>query len=452
MLFIEDPQNLLPSEIEIDSDIVVQVPAHGIPIHPRSIDRLLRIADSSKAIIAFRPMLPVSSELGLPPYPTLVYIYPQALSNFWKRLNYGSSTEILEGFTKIISETSLEEQLHYFSEYYGQALNPSYIRVVLGNTCNLKCVMCPYHSPLIKPSHTTDYFTDKKLMPWSIMERIAKDCGTERISVVIGNVEEPLLHPNLVDFIQLCCQKGVPKVHLTTNAQLLDESYSNALLKSGLTSIDISIDAVKPETYRKVRGASLERVESNVKRFVQLRDQLGISCVVRTSMIRNQDVTLEEEEQFRKYWLTEVDGVFILNLARYEKNNISIDGIDNSLKNSIQQYMQKAQGRWPCLFPFMEMAILPDGRTYYCIETLFRLGFDQNMQSLGNYNIQSLKDIWSGSLYNQLRRNLILSELDYGSACRNCEMWKSQVVVQSRKDGFEIVTTKAAELYLKIQA
>ena len=297
-MIIKDPQNLLPSTIYNNwkiPDIVVEIPSHGIPLHETSIKKLLLTAKQKNSIIIFQPKLPIVSELGLPNYSILAYLYPQKIEPIWEQIK--SKIDILLRNQKLasipsslslqfdlISQIDIDEQLHYFAKYYGQAINPSYVRVILGNSCNLKCVMCPYHSSLLKPTHTTDFFQEKKEMSWEMMKRLAKDCGKLGVAVVIGSIEEPLLYPKLLDFIQLCRQQGVPKVHLTTNGQLLNETWAKALLKGGLTSIDISIDAATPETYLKIRGANLSKVESNVINFLKIRDELELTCEVRTSI------------------------------------------------------------------------------------------------------------------------------------------------------------------------
>lgn len=463
-MIIQDPQNLLPSTIYNNwkiPDIVVEIPSHGIPLHETSIKKLLLTAKQKNSIIIFQPKLPIVSELGLPNYPILAYLYPQKVEPIWEQIK--SKIDILlrnQKFASIpssltlqfdlISQIDIDEQLHYFAKYYGQAINPSYVRVILGNSCNLKCVMCPYHSSLLKPTHTTDFFQEKKEMSWEMMERLAKDCGKAEVAVVIGSIEEPLLYPKLIDFIQLCRQLGVPNVHLTTNGQLLNETWANALLKGGLTSIDISIDAATPETYLKIRGANLSKVESNVINFLKIRDELELTCEVRTSFVRNKNVTLEEEEIFLNRWLSKVNSLFILNVAEYKKNNMRLNTINKSVQTNLQYYQQKAQGRWACLFPFLEMAVLPDGRIYYCIETLFRLGFDKDIKSLGDYNQQTLQEIWSGDLFQQLRQDLILNQLDKRSACKDCNMWMSQVINREIKNQYQVLKTTVTEIYSQI--
>ncbi|NEP14970.1 MAG: radical SAM protein [Symploca sp. SIO2C1] len=454
-MIIKDPQKLLPQPIYEHwkrPDIVLEVPPHGIPLHSKSIEKLLSIANREAKIIVFRPILPITSELGLPCYPILAYLYPQKISAIWQRLRQQLETLIQNNALDnlpclVVSEIDLDEQLYYFADYYGKAINPSYVRVIVGNTCNLKCVMCPYHSPVLKPTHTTEFFQGKKVMSWPMMQRLAKDCGEAGITIFIGSVEEPLLHPQIVEFIQLCKQQRVPKIHLTTNGQLLDSDRAIALLKAGLTSIDISLDAATPETYLKIRGADFHRVESNVINFLKIRDQSGIACEVRTSFVRNRDVSAEEEKLFFDRWLAKVDSIYFLNVAEYQKTNMRFNQTSEAVESSLQDYRQKAQGRWACLFPFLEIAILPDGRTYYCTETLFRLGFDQDVQSLGDYHQQTLQEIWSGHLFQQLRRDLILNQLEKRLACKDCDMWMSHVINRKIKDQCQIMTTTVTEIY-----
>jgi MoaA/NifB/PqqE/SkfB family radical SAM enzyme len=436
-MIIKDPQNLLPYSLKFNQEFshkLLEIPPHGVPLHADSIERLLALGKSTDKPIGFKPILPISSEIGLPSYPVLAYLYSQ--EDCSKQLPF-----------TIISDLNQAEQLHYFADHYGTIIKPPYVRVVVGNTCNLKCIMCPYHSSVLKPTHTTEFFQGNKAMSWGMMERLAKDCGEAKLSILIGSVEEPLLHPKLVDFIQLCRKLGVPKIHLTTNGQLLNETYASALLSAGLTSIDISIDAATPETYAKVRGADFDRVESNVINFIRLRNKLGISCEVRTSFVRNQNTSLEEEKKFINYWLSKINSIFILNVAEYQENNMRLKKNNESVENSLQYYLDKAQGRWACLFPFIEMAVLPDGRIYYCIETLFRLGFDQDIQSLGDYNQQNLQEIWSGDLFRQLRQDLILNQLEKRTACKDCDMWMSQVINRETKDGYQVLSTSVTEIY-----
>ncbi len=457
-MIIKDPQNLLDlnaiPDRECLSGMILEIPSHGVPIHPTSINRFLEEAKVGQQLLMLQPKLPVSSQLGLPPYPILAYLYPQSLSQkltpFFQNLSILTSGSIsLSSTFTVIDQIDTEEALHYFAKYYGKAIKPAFIRAIIGNTCNLKCVMCPHHSNEIKPTHKTDFFQVNRAMTWDMLERLARDSGDLKAKVLIGGIEEPLLHPEIYSFIRLCRQEGVPQVHIITNGQLLNSERSRLLLKAGITSLDISLDAVDPETYYRIRGSDLHRVEANIDKFLDLRDTLGVSCPVRTSLIRNPEISPEMEALFKQKWLEKVDGVSVINIAEYQEKNMRLCQTNKQVEALVQYYMQQSNGRWPCTFPFTEMDVLPDGRVYYCIETRFRLGFEE-AKTMGDYCTQSLLDVWQGEAFQQLRNDLILNQLDGNSPCQDCEMWRSQAVFHSHQRGVLRLSTEASDIYHKL--
>src|SRR5262249_39621524 len=142
--------------------------------------------------------------------------------------------------------------------------HPKNIHVVLLNKCNLKSVMCPYHSPVYVPNHTSDYLKDMKTMSKEVFEKIARYAGINQISLQFGQIEEPLMHRSLFEFISLAKSYGVPQIHVSTNGTILDEGRAEALAKSGVDSVMFSIDAAKPETYQEIRGSDLEDLEKKI--------------------------------------------------------------------------------------------------------------------------------------------------------------------------------------------
>lgn len=457
-MIIKDPQNLLElgsiPDTECLPGMVLEIPSHGIPIFPTSIKRLLEESRSGEKLLLLQPKLPTSSQLGMPPYPVLAYLYPQNLAH--ELASYFQNPPILPSSSSsssytftAIDQVDTEEALHYFAKYYGKAVKPALVRAIIGNTCNLKCVMCPHYSHEIRPTHKTDFFQKNRAMTWGMMEKLARDCGNLEAKVLIGSIEEPLLHPEIYPFIQLCRQEGVPQIHITTNGQLLNSERSRLLLEAGITSLDVSLDAVDPETYYRIRGSDLRRVEANIDAFLDLRDTLGISCPVRTSLIRNPEISSEMEALFKQKWLEKVDGVCVINIAKYQERNMRLRQTNRRVETLVQYHMQQSNGRWPCTFPFTEMDVLPDGRVYYCIETRFRLGFDE-AKAMGDYHRQSLLDIWQGEDFQQLRNDLILNQLNINRPCRDCEMWRSQAMSQSYQKGVLRLSTEASDIYQKV--
>jgi radical SAM protein with 4Fe4S-binding SPASM domain len=274
------------------------------------------------------------------------------------------------------------------------------------------------------------------------MERIAEECGRHKIQVKIGNIEEPLIHPKLIDFIRLCREKGVPWIHMTSNGLLLNEERARALLEAGITSLYVSIDAAEQETYKRIRGAELAKVDANVSNFIRLRDEMGKKCTVMVSIIRNEGVTEQEERDFCNKWLPSLDGVIIQNLVLYEEGNTK----PTFINNLVEQYMERAGGRWACLNPWEEVYLLPDGRIYYCCETVSKLAFE-NLTSMGDYKNQDLVSIWQGKEFSQLRKSQILQEMDEFPACKECGIWMAHVAGTENKNGYKVITNMLSETY-----
>jgi MoaA/NifB/PqqE/SkfB family radical SAM enzyme len=90
-------------------------------------------------------------------------------------------------------------------------------------------------------------------------------------TIFFGGLGEPFFHQQMVDWIAQAKALGA-KVELITNATLLTEEKSRALIASGLDNLWISIDGATPESYADVRlGAQLSRVIENVTRLRRLR-------------------------------------------------------------------------------------------------------------------------------------------------------------------------------------
>jgi MoaA/NifB/PqqE/SkfB family radical SAM enzyme len=453
---IRDPAGRLPVDVREllpgFLDGTLWAPDRSVPIHPESIRRFAKGLRQDLAA-CFVPEIPVASELGLPRYESLLYWLPgrvTALRRLWHRMHSrlatngrnGAATIEMPADTIRVSDLTAAEAVHYFVEHLEKVCpKPLQVSVIVGNVCNLKCVMCPYHSAEIRPSHQTDFFKDRILMSWEMLDRLASECGEARIPVKIGNIEEPLLHPRIVEFVRACRTRGVPWIHITTNGLPLDEWVATELLDAGLSSLYVSIDASQVETYRRVRGADLATVESNLRRFLRLRREKGMSCNVMVSFVRNKGVSEDEIAAFRERWLKELDGVIFYNLAEYEAGNTRFTEINRVASDM----MQRAGGRWPCLSPWQEIYVLPDGRIYYCCETVSKLAFE-NLQSMGSFPTQRLLDIWRGKLFSALRRDLILNQLKGWPACQDCGIWMAHVTSSSVQDGIRTTTNMITEI------
>lgn len=95
--------------------------------------------------------------------------------------------------------------------------------------------------------------------------------------VELCGLGEPLLHPDLFDFLRQAKEAGF-WVRLVTNASLLDDARARELVALGLDEIHLSLNAGTPETYALVHGASPEtfgRVLTAIRALARARTESG---------------------------------------------------------------------------------------------------------------------------------------------------------------------------------
>jgi cyclic pyranopterin phosphate synthase len=117
----------------------------------------------------------------------------------------------------------------------------SNIRVSLTPKCNLSCIYC----------HKEGEKSPKEQLTAEDIAEILRVAAKFEIRSVKFTGGEPLLRPDLVRIVQ-----SVPagmESSLTTNGTLLAD-LAHDLKTSGLRRVNVSIDSLNPETYKKITG------------------------------------------------------------------------------------------------------------------------------------------------------------------------------------------------------
>jgi MoaA/NifB/PqqE/SkfB family radical SAM enzyme len=107
------------------------------------------------------------------------------------------------------------------------------------------------------------------------------ELGEYLFLVMFYNFGEPLLNPNLADFIrQAKTHRIVTELHTNLSLPLSDERIDD-LLSSGLDRLLASVDGFTQKTYEIHRvGGDLALVKSNLERLVKTRDRLGLKTQI----------------------------------------------------------------------------------------------------------------------------------------------------------------------------
>ncbi|HWQ12674.1 MAG TPA: radical SAM protein [Roseiflexaceae bacterium] len=138
---------------------------------------------------------------------------------------------------------------------------PRHVYIEVTNRCNSLCASCPLTYGHFLP------WEPKHHLSWPRFRQIVDQLPRIERAVLHG-IGEPLLNPELPRFVAHLKERGA-HVLFNTNGLLLDERRGAALAAAGLDEVRVSLDAVTPELYARLRGIDrLEQIVANLRAFI----------------------------------------------------------------------------------------------------------------------------------------------------------------------------------------
>lgn len=139
-----------------------------------------------------------------------------------------------------------------FIDPFGRSI--TYLRISLTDRCNLRCVYC-------MPKYGVEWQPLADQLSVDEISRVVETAahgGVKRVRLTGG---EPLVHPHIVEIVRrIASIPRIEEVSLTTNAMLL-ERLSQPLADAGLTRVNISLDTLNQERFKRItRGGDIARV------------------------------------------------------------------------------------------------------------------------------------------------------------------------------------------------
>jgi cyclic pyranopterin phosphate synthase len=133
------------------------------------------------------------------------------------------------------------------------------LRISVTDRCNIRCFYC-------MPADNVEFMPKENLLSFEEIERVVRigtTLGIDRVRLTGG---EPLVRRDLHVLVRkLAAVPGIIDIGLTTNGILLEEQ-AQELRDAGLKRLNISLDALDPEIFRKVtRREGYERVLAGIQ-------------------------------------------------------------------------------------------------------------------------------------------------------------------------------------------
>jgi hypothetical protein len=272
---------------------------------------------------------------------------------------------------------------------------PLSLDFAINSGCQLSCVMCPLSlKPREKP----------RFLELSLYKKIISEASEFKLpAMTLGLGSEPLLNPKAPEMIEIAAKAGIMDIRLGTNGALLNPKRTDALINSGLTRLEISVDANDPQTYASIRiGGNFDSLVKKIDYFLERREFYGQkSPLLRLSFLKLPQ-NLKELPGFLERWKDLADMISI-------QRPIGFEGFDPFPKDPETQVKLPLN----CGQPFQRLGILEDGGMWPCCSFHGKHFLEkQNLQNI------SVHKAWTLNVMNDLREKL-LSE-DPPKECFTC--------------------------------
>jgi MoaA/NifB/PqqE/SkfB family radical SAM enzyme len=304
-------------------------------------------------------------------------------------------------------------------------LKPSSLLVQINKVCNFSCVFCfvnELNSAAAKDFDVTPTFFERMLDEPLLNSLL-------RIGFTGG---EPLLHPNLFDYIDKAKQR-IPSVTANTNFALIGRTLGgerriDRLNRSSLDLINISL------------------YEGNVKEIKQFAPELNSRIYKRLSFVVSKGG--DAFHHFgRMYEVAELaaelgfDGLYFQNFDAMEgvsAQKANVNSMDTSGFVAVtrdEQYLAlKARverdfgTQIAVSYPVAKQMIETKGRRFNCYQPDFQIGVDGkgslapccNLDRLPEYGNLFANDNWNNPAFQRIRAGIKRKDVDPTPFCANC--------------------------------
>ena len=150
----------------------------------------------------------------------------------------------------------------------------NYVRLAVTDRCNLRCNYC-------MPEEGITFAKRDSLLSIDEMKRLADilvNKGVDKIRITGG---EPFVRKELMQLLEyLSGLEQLREISITTNATLIGP-HIDRLEELGIHSINVSMDAIQPETFAKItRRDHFHTVRENLMRLIESKMEVRVNFLV----------------------------------------------------------------------------------------------------------------------------------------------------------------------------
>jgi hypothetical protein len=305
--------------------------------------------------------------------------------------------------------------LKYIPEY------PLQIDFELNYSCNFTCEMCTWSAENTKAKGKKTWFS------FEAFKEIIDD-GVKRglRAIRLNYINEPLIRKDIIKFIQYAKNSGILDIYLSTNGSLLKGDIVEKLIFSGLTRIQVSIDAFTKETFDKIRqGGNFREVVENTINFINKKKELKQELpTLRVNFVKTE-LNKHEYSSFIDFWSDKADCIGVQDLV--------------NIMNPTTSYNKKKS--FNCAQPFYHLTVRYDGTILPCctffaaklpiakFKTENQVSKEKNLHDINFDKLpsQNIIDAWNNDQIKAIRELHLKGDYYKNNVCNECVLSTANV-------------------------
>lgn len=295
---------------------------------------------------------------------------------------------------------------------------PTFVSVEPANFCQLRCPECPVGKRERASSVASSF------MPMPLFERVLSELQTAVHTMQFYFQGEPLLNRQLPEMIAKAHQVGLYTI-VSTNAQSLTRSTAEALVKSGLNRIIVSIDGFSEESYAAYRvGGSLQRALEGLRQLSNAKAKYDSRIRIELQVLRLK--TNEHEWQWIRKHYKQLGATHLVfktaqlydyehghalmpSQAKYSRYRLTKDGTYRLHASWLRRHWVNT----PCYRLWSGCVVTTTGQVLPCC-------YDKAAQhALGTLAQSTFADIWFGKKADDFRGS-VLKKGNRIAICQSC--------------------------------
>ncbi|MDR1134932.1 MAG: radical SAM protein [Clostridiales Family XIII bacterium] len=282
---------------------------------------------------------------------------------------------------------------------------PQDVAIETTGFCNLNCIMCSNNKMKRK----------KGAMRWTLFIKLVEEIAEKAKDYTrlwLCFYGEPLMSKDIADRIIFAKSKGIKNVVINSNMNLMNPELAEELVKSGLNSVFVGLDATTAEVYSGIRrNGDFEKVVRNVIYYKEMLDKFGTDDQQIVVQFVDMPQNHHQRDLVVSFWSKHGIQVKVRPLVTWHD---SIADVLHSQEVLGSHEVERA----PCHWIMNVLPITSDGKAVWC-------GCDYDGQGVcGDLNSDTIGNVWNNV---KKQHRLIHTEGRWDELpefCRSCADWK----------------------------